>query len=125
MGKNERMTELLGLRTVIYQAPDLAASKAWFTELLGFPPYFDEPFYVGFSVAGYELGLLPDADPADGAITYWGVGDVKAAMDGAIAQGATEHVAASEVGDGIVTGSVRSPQGAIVGFIYNPHFSAG
>ncbi len=119
------MTELLGLRTVIYQAPDLAASKAWFTELLGFPPYFDEPFYVGFSVAGYELGLLPDADPADGAITYWGVGDVKAAMDGAIAQGATEHVAASEVGDGIVTGSVRSPQGAIVGFIYNPHFSAG
>ncbi|MDP3909203.1 MAG: hypothetical protein Q8Q14_02335 [Gemmatimonadales bacterium] len=23
-------------------------------------PYFDEPFYVGFNVGGYELGLNPD-----------------------------------------------------------------
>jgi catechol 2,3-dioxygenase-like lactoylglutathione lyase family enzyme len=118
------MTKLLGLRTVIYQSPDLQASKAWFTELLGFGPYFDEPFFVGFSVAGYELGLLPDADPADGALTYWGVDDVQAAMADAIAKGATEHVPATEVGDEIVTGTVRSPQGAIVGFIYNPHFVA-
>lgn len=38
----------LGLRTVIYPAPDLAASKAWFTDVLGSPPYFDTPYYVGF-----------------------------------------------------------------------------
>ncbi len=49
----------LGLRTVIYPAPDLAAAKAWYTRLLGVEPYFDEPFYVGFSVAGYELALGP------------------------------------------------------------------
>jgi catechol 2,3-dioxygenase-like lactoylglutathione lyase family enzyme len=113
---------LQGLRTVIYPSPDLEAAKAWWTELLGVGPYFDEPFYVGFEVAGYELGLLPDGDPADGALTYWGVDDVAAAMAAACAIGATEHVAASEVGDGIVTGSVRSPSGALVGFIYNPHF---
>jgi catechol 2,3-dioxygenase-like lactoylglutathione lyase family enzyme len=118
------MTTLLGLRTVIYPSPDLAAAKAWFTELLGFGPYFDEPFYVGFEAGGYELGLLPDGDPADGAITYWGVNDVVAAIADAVARGATEHVAASEVGDQIVTGSVRTPQGAILGFIYNPHFGA-
>jgi hypothetical protein len=29
------------------------------------------------------------------------------------------------VGDGIVTGSVRTPGGAILGFIYNPHLHAG
>jgi catechol 2,3-dioxygenase-like lactoylglutathione lyase family enzyme len=118
------MTTLLGLRTVIYPSPDLQSAKQWFTTLLGFEPYFDEPFYVGFSVGGYELGLLPDGDPGDGALTYWGVADVAAAMEAAIAQGAIEHVAATEVGDGIVTGTVRSPQGAIVGFIYNPHFAA-
>ncbi len=118
------MTTLLGLRTVIYQASDLEASKAWFTRLLGFGPYFDQPFFVGFSVAGYELGLLPDADPADGALTYWGVSDVQAAMDEAIALGATVHVPATEVGDEIVTGTVRTPQGSIVGFIDNPHFAA-
>ncbi len=115
---------LLGLRTVIYPAPDLQAAKAWWTELLGFGPYFDQPFYVGFEAGGYELGLLPDGDPADGALTYWGVADVSAAVEAALALGATVHVPAAEVGEGVVTGTVRSPQGTIVGFISNPHFSA-
>ncbi len=34
----------LGLRTVIYPAPDLAASKAWYQRVLNIEPYFDEPF---------------------------------------------------------------------------------
>lgn len=115
---------LEGLRTVIYPSPDLDAAKAWWTEFLGFPPYFDQPFYVGFEVAGYELGLLPDANPADGAVTYWGVADVPAAVAAATATGATEHAPASDVGEGIITASVRTSVGAIVGFIYNPHFKA-
>jgi catechol 2,3-dioxygenase-like lactoylglutathione lyase family enzyme len=112
-----------GLRTVIYPAPDLEAAKAWWTALLGFPAYFDEPFYVGYEVAGYELGLLPDMDPADGALTFWGVADVAAAVAEAIGAGATEHAPATEVGEGIVTATVRTPSGAILGLIYNPHFS--
>jgi inosine/xanthosine triphosphate pyrophosphatase family protein len=62
-------------------------------------------------------------DPADGALTYWGVADVAVAMAEAIAAGATDHTPATEVGEGIVTGSVRTPAGVIVGFIYNPHFT--
>ena len=58
----------LGLRTVIYPAPDLEAMKAWFAALLGIGPYFDQPFYVGFEVGGYELGLDPSADPAAGPV---------------------------------------------------------
>jgi catechol 2,3-dioxygenase-like lactoylglutathione lyase family enzyme len=117
-------TPLLGLRTAIYVSPDLDAAKAWFTELLGFGPYFDEPFFVGFNVGGYELGLLPDGDPADGVLTYWGVPDVEAAMAHAIGQGAAVHAPATEVGDRIVTGTVRTPMGSIIGFIFNPHFVA-
>jgi catechol 2,3-dioxygenase-like lactoylglutathione lyase family enzyme len=113
-----------GLRTVIYPAPDLDAAKSWWTALLGSGPYFDEPFYVGFEVGGYELGLLPTADPSDGALTYWGVADASGAVAEAVALGASVHVAATEVGDGIVTASVKTPFGAIVGFIYNPHFAA-
>ena len=41
---------LKGLYTVIYPAPDLAKAKAWFTNLVGHAPYFDEPFYVGFNL---------------------------------------------------------------------------
>jgi catechol 2,3-dioxygenase-like lactoylglutathione lyase family enzyme len=115
---------LHGLRTVIYPAPDLTGATAWWSELLGVRPYFDQPFYVGFDVGGYELGLLPDADPTDGALTYWGVDDVRAAMTQAIASGADEHSPATDVGDGIVTGSVRTPGGMILGFIDNPHFHA-
>jgi catechol 2,3-dioxygenase-like lactoylglutathione lyase family enzyme len=115
---------LEGLRTVIYPAPDLEAAKAWWTAYLGFGPYFDEPFYVGFEVAGYELGLLPGGDPSDGALTYWGVTDVAAAVAAATDAGATEHTPASEVGDGIVTATVRTPDGTVLGLIHNPHFRA-
>jgi catechol 2,3-dioxygenase-like lactoylglutathione lyase family enzyme len=113
---------LLGLRTVIYPAPDLEAAKMWWTAFLGTPPYFDEPFYVGFNPGGYELGLLPDGDPSAGALTYWGVDDVAEAVAAAIQAGALEHIPASDVGDGIITATVSTPSGSIVGFIYNPHF---
>ena len=85
-------------------------------------PYFDEPFYVGFNPGGYELGLLPDADPGSGVLTYWGVDDVANAVAAALALGASEHGPATEVGDGIVTATVKTPDGSIVGFIYNPNF---
>ncbi|MCU1676386.1 MAG: hypothetical protein JWM93_1144 [Frankiales bacterium] len=114
---------LQGLRTVIYPVTDLAAAKAWWASLLGQAPYFDQPFYVGFEVGGYELGLLPDADPADGALTYWGVDDAAAAVEEAVAAGATVHAPAADVGDGIVTATVRTPDGSILGLIHNPHFT--
>lgn len=116
---------LEGLRTVIYPAPDLAATKAWWTEILGFGPYFDEPFYVGFNVGGYELGLLPNADTSDGVLVYWGVGDVAEAVAVAVAAGAVEHAPVAHVGEGIVTGSVRTPAGSVLGLIHNPHFRPG
>lgn len=114
--------ELLGLRTTIYPVRDLAAATRWWTALLGAPPYFEQPFYVGYEVGGYELGLLPDADPADGALTYWGVEDVAAAVAAAVAAGAQVHTPATEVGEGIVTATVRTPDGAVLGLIRNPHF---
>jgi catechol 2,3-dioxygenase-like lactoylglutathione lyase family enzyme len=112
----------LGLRTVIYPAPDLAAATAWWSEILGMAPYFSEPFYVGFNPGGYELGLIPDGDVAAGALTYWGVDDVAGAVASALVAGATEHSPISDVGEGIITAAVTTPQGSIVGFIFNPQF---
>lgn len=113
----------LGLRTVMYPSPDLDAAKAWWTGVLGIEPYFDQPFYVGYEVGGYELGLLPTGDVADGAHVYWGVADVAEAVLEAIRHGATEHTPPTDVGEGIVTALVRNPLGSIVGFIYNPNFT--
>ena len=60
MTQDQKSTTTLGLATVIYQVPDLAAAKAWYTRAFGQAPYFDQPFYVGFEIGGYELGLHPD-----------------------------------------------------------------
>lgn len=119
---------LEGLRSQIYQVADLAAAKAWYTELLGRPPYFDEPFYVGFSIGGYELGLQlrddPDAGQAKNALTYWGVPDAEAAYARLLALGAKEYQPVQDVGGGIKLGAVLDPQGYILGIIENPHFLA-
>ncbi len=115
---------LLGLRTVIYPAPDLETARSFFTELLGFGPYFDEPFYVGFEVEGYELGLDPIADPSAGAVTYWGVANAEHALTWLVQHGATELSAVAEVGGGIRVATVRVATGAVFGIIENPHFQA-
>src|SRR5205085_1177689 len=81
---------VLGLRTAIYPAPDLAAAKRWYTDMLGVAPYFDEPFYVGFSVGGFELGLLPNATPGTvGPQPLWGVADIGSAYSRLIELGAS------------------------------------
>ena len=112
----------LGLRTVVYPAPDLAASKAWWTQALGIEPYFDEPFYVGFSPGGYELGLNPAGDPAAGPNSYWGVRDIAAEAERLTALGAVAEATVEEVGDGIKLGTFRSPAGDVFGLIENPVF---
>ncbi len=114
-----------GLRTVLYPAPDLARAKAWYAEVFGVTPYFDEPFYVGFNIGGFELGLVPDApvsQPPSGVVTYWGVANVAAACEHFFAHGATVHEEPKAVGGGITAASVLDPFGNIIGLIDNPHF---
>ena len=90
-------------------------------------PYFDQPFYVGFSVSGYELGLDPDASSTlggqSGSIVYWGVSDAGAAFARLLSLGATEHKSVQDVGGGIRVASVLDPFGNIFGIIENPHFT--
>ena len=83
----------LGLATVIYQVPDLDTAKAWYARAFGQAPYFDQPFYVGFEVGGYELGLHPDLSEGQpgpgGSVTYWRVARIDAALGHFLASGAT------------------------------------
>lgn len=113
----------LGLRTVIYPAPDLAAARQWYSAVLGQPPYFDEPFFVGFAVGGFELGLLPEAQPATtGAQALWGVADIDAAWARLLELGATALEPVTDVGEGIRVAAVRDPFGNRLGIIENPLF---
>ena len=115
---------ILGLRTVIYAAPDLAKAKEWYSNLLGIEPYFDMPFYVGFNVGGYELGLDPNAEHVGpgGSVAWWGVADIDDAFMNLKAMNAQVVEAPHEVGEGIKVGTVADPFGNLVGIIENPHF---
>jgi len=114
---------ILGLRTALYPSPDLAAGKAWYTKVLGVEPYFDQPFYVGFSVGGFELGLVPDATPGDaGAQPLWGVTDIAAEVERLVGLGAVPLDPVTDVGEGIQVAAVCDPFGNRLGLIENPHF---
>jgi predicted enzyme related to lactoylglutathione lyase len=111
-------TMILGLRTAIYPAPDLAAAKRWYSKVLEQAPYFDQPFYVGFNVGGFELGLLPSAQPATaGPQPLWGVTDIEAEHARLLA---LEPI--TEVGEGIKVAAVIDPFGNRFGMIQNPYF---
>ena len=112
-----------GLRTVIYPVTDLKAGAEWYTHVLGVAPYFEEPYYVGFAVGGFELGLIPDGEPdSAGALAYWGTPDVDAELARLVALGATIADPVQEVGGGIRTATVLDPFGNQFGVIENPHF---
>jgi len=113
---------ILGLRTVSYHVGDLTKAKAWFTDLVGHAPYFDEPFYVGFNVGGFELGLLPDGD---GVGTYWGVDDIESEVARVLSMGSNLKDAVRNVGEGIRVAVVTDPFGNDIGLIENPHFRVG
>lgn len=116
---------LLGLRTVIYQVKDLPKAKEWYTNLLGKPPYFNEPYYVGFNVEGYELGLQPEEESitfGSSTTAYWGVKDAKVAFELLVKGGSIPNEPITDVGGGILLGTVIDPCGNIFGVIENPHF---
>ena len=119
--------KLLGLRTTIYKVSDIDKAKKWYSDFLGFEPYFDEPDYIGFNVAGYELGLQPEeeaqsTEKSDSVITYWGVESVSESYQLLISLGANSHEEPNDVGGGIIVASLKDPWYNILGLIYNPHF---
>ncbi|HEX5631706.1 MAG TPA: VOC family protein [Gemmatimonadales bacterium] len=120
------MSHFLGLRTGKVVVPDLARAKRWYADAFGVEPYFDEPFYVGFDIGGFELGLDPDMTNArtgpGGTTTYWGVRDAEAALAHLLAIGATAHEPLTDVGGGIKVATVLDPFGNPLGIIENPHF---
>ena len=119
---------ILGLRTAIYQVSDLSAATEWYTKAFDTRPYFNEPFYVGFDIGGYELGLQPQehaAQKEESVVAYWGVDDVESRYAGWLDIGATGYEAPQEVGGGIIVAKVKDPFGNIIGLIHNPHFKVG
>jgi predicted enzyme related to lactoylglutathione lyase len=127
---------LRGLTTVTFFADDVTAAQRWYSELLGIEPYFARPgdgtpAYVEFRVGDYqhEPGIIDSrfaphgrTGQAGGAVIYWHVDNVQAAVKRLESMGATVHEEPVERGPGFVTASVVDPFGNILGVMYNRHY---
>ncbi|GAB1510251.1 VOC family protein [Actinophytocola sp. KF-1] len=127
-----------GFATISYFADDMGAAEAWYTELLGVPPYFRRdidgaPAYLEYRIGDYqaELGLIDSRyAPHDvtngpaGVIMQWHVDDLEASLERLIAMGATQLEGITPRGDGFVTASVTDPFGNVIGIMTNPHYLA-
>jgi lactoylglutathione lyase len=120
---------MLGLRTTIYKVSELQKAKEWYSKAFEIQPYFDEDFYVGFNIKGYELGLLPEEkskeipkEKSDNILCYWGVEKIEETYNRFIKLGATEHEKPNSVGGELMAASVKDPWHNVIGFIYNPYF---
>lgn len=120
-----KSTNILGLRTTIYKVGNIDNAKEWYSKAFGVKPYFDEPFYVGFNIGGYELGLQPEEESVtkgESVLSYWGVNNIDVAFNHLLQLGAIEHEKPQNVGGEIVVATVKDPWENIIGFIYNPEF---
>ncbi|MFI2352228.1 VOC family protein [Streptomyces sp. NPDC019443] len=111
------MTE--GIKTIIYPVKDLASAKALFTKLLGVEPSMDEPYYVGFRVAGQDVGLDPHGHGRGmtGPVAYWNVADIKGSVKALLDAGADEVEGIKDVGGGKLTAMVKDADGNVIGLI--------
>lgn len=117
---------MLGLRTAIYKVGDINTATEWYSKAFRTQPYFEEPFYVGFNIEGYELGLQPEQIPTtekqESVTVLWGVEDIHLEYKRLLDLGASEHEKPMNVGGELMVASVIDPWGNVLGLIYNPEF---
>ena len=118
---------MLGVKTVIYRVDDLQRAKTWYARVFEVDPYFDEPFYVGFRVGGFELGLDPDTTEGivgpGGTVAYWGVEAIDEAHARVVGHGGTPVLPVKDVGGGIRVATVADPFGNLIGLIETSPYS--
>ena len=111
------MTE--GVKTIIYPVKDIAKAKALYGALLGVEPLMDEPYYVGYRVAGQDIGLDPNghSQGVPGTVAYWHVDDINASLEALTAAGAETVAPVRDVGGGKLVGIAKDVDGNMIGLI--------
>jgi hypothetical protein len=88
------------------------------------PPYFDQPFYVGFNVGGSELDLTRICVASRQATipSLIECANAEIAFKRLLELGAKKHTEVQNVGEGILVATLLDPFGNVFGIIENPHF---
>ena len=103
---------------IIYTVGDLTAAKTIHATLLGTEPHTDSPYYVGFNVGGFEVGLAPRSeDRPKPPVAHVRVADIEAALEAVQRAGATLVDEPRDVGGGTRVATVADPDGTLLGLI--------
>lgn len=108
-----------GIKTTIYPVKDLAQAKALYQTLLGVEPYMDQPYYVGFSAGGQDIGLDPNgySKGMTGPVNYYQVDDIGKSLQALLDAGAQPLQEVKDVGGGKQIAAVKDADGNVVGLI--------
>jgi len=108
-----------GAQTIIFPVEDLTAAKTLFTALLGAPPENDSAYYVGYKVAGQDIGLDPKGHRKGvaGPTPYFHVDDIEARLKALLDAGAEEVQPIRSVGGGRLIASVKDANGNAIGLL--------
>jgi predicted enzyme related to lactoylglutathione lyase len=124
-GNDEQIEESTmsdGVQTIIYPVRDREKAKAAFGALLGVEPYADTPYYVGFKVAGQDIGLDPNghAQGMTGPTPFFHIADIKASIAALHEAGAETVRDVRDVGNGRLIATVKDADGNVIGLLQDP-----
>lgn len=79
----------------------------------------DQPYYVGFGVAGQHLGLDPNGHRQGmiGPQGFWDVDDIAAVVTVLVEAGATQVQSPKDVGGGKLIATLKDADGNIIGLV--------
>ncbi len=85
--------------------------------MLGVGPCVDSPYYVGFRIGEFEIGLDPHGHGkgANGPIAFWTVTDIKASLRTLLEAGAQLQQDVGDVGGGMLIALVKDEDGNVLG----------
>jgi len=104
-------------QVVLFPVRDVDKAKALFTTLLGIEPHADAPYYVGYSVNGTEIGLVPNGHDQglNGPTPVFDVDDIVSMFAALQAAGAQAEQEPTDVGYGTLVARLRDGDGNAIG----------
>ena len=104
------------IRVIVYPVHDANAATVWWAHMLGTSPYLVGEGFAAFHLGRVDLVLGARLHLPDGGLACWEVDDLPAALELALARGATALVPLTDIGTRFEIAGVTSPDGAALGF---------
>jgi predicted enzyme related to lactoylglutathione lyase len=106
------------IKVIVYPVSDVEKAKSFYSAFLGTKPYVDSPYYIGYRVGDFELGLDPNSKV--GPIAYIDVTDIKSSIESMVEAGAEIVQEPKDVANGLLVAQLKDADGNMIGFRQQP-----